>query len=228
MNNSSMFTADRMTHLKIVVVALVCATMVAGIGIAARVTDGTDDGQWAASHRDQGDRAGHGCDDRQQYGSLIRFWNPKVFRPAPTHSGVGLIHSGRLASGVAIRRTARASAAVPLSGPAGRRCVVVRLSTRIGPQLRRQPLGEEPPGADQSGQRDRDQGHRQASPPSSRDRRVWRPAPPPRPACRACSSAPAARSRAGRDPERGCAARLPAPARLAPPSLPPRRGSARR
>ena len=41
MNNYSMFTADRMTHLKIVVVALVCATLVAGIGIAARVTDGT-------------------------------------------------------------------------------------------------------------------------------------------------------------------------------------------
>ena len=41
MNNSSMFTADRMTHLKIVVVALVCATLVAGIGIAARVTDST-------------------------------------------------------------------------------------------------------------------------------------------------------------------------------------------
>ena len=40
-NNSSMFTADRMTHLKIVVVALVCATLVAGIGIAASVTDST-------------------------------------------------------------------------------------------------------------------------------------------------------------------------------------------
>jgi uncharacterized membrane protein SpoIIM required for sporulation len=40
MNNSSMFTADRMTHLKIVVVSLVCATLVAGIGIAARVNDG--------------------------------------------------------------------------------------------------------------------------------------------------------------------------------------------
>jgi ABC-type proline/glycine betaine transport system permease subunit len=40
MNNSSMFTADRMTHLKIVVVSLICATMVAGIGIASRVTDG--------------------------------------------------------------------------------------------------------------------------------------------------------------------------------------------
>ena len=40
MNNYSMFTADPMTHLKIVVVALVCATLVAGIGIAARVTDG--------------------------------------------------------------------------------------------------------------------------------------------------------------------------------------------
>jgi hypothetical protein len=39
MNNSSMFTADRMTHLKIVVVSLICATMVAGVGIAARVTD---------------------------------------------------------------------------------------------------------------------------------------------------------------------------------------------
>jgi ABC-type proline/glycine betaine transport system permease subunit len=41
MNNYSMFTADRMTHFKIVVVALVCATLVAGIGIAARVTDST-------------------------------------------------------------------------------------------------------------------------------------------------------------------------------------------
>jgi ABC-type proline/glycine betaine transport system permease subunit len=39
MNNSSMFTADRMTHLKIVVVSLVCATLVAGVGIAARVSD---------------------------------------------------------------------------------------------------------------------------------------------------------------------------------------------
>jgi len=39
MNNSSMFTADRTTHLKIVVVSLVCATLVAGIGITARVTD---------------------------------------------------------------------------------------------------------------------------------------------------------------------------------------------
>jgi hypothetical protein len=41
MNNTSMFTADRMTHLKIVVVGLICATLVAGIGIAARVSDST-------------------------------------------------------------------------------------------------------------------------------------------------------------------------------------------
>jgi hypothetical protein len=40
MNNTSIFTADRMTHLKIVVVALICATAVAGIGIAARMTNG--------------------------------------------------------------------------------------------------------------------------------------------------------------------------------------------
>ena len=43
MNNSSMFTADRATHLKIVVVSLLCATIVAGIGIAARVTDASPD-----------------------------------------------------------------------------------------------------------------------------------------------------------------------------------------
>jgi hypothetical protein len=40
MNNSSLLTADRMTHLKIVVVSLVFATLVAGMSIAARVTDG--------------------------------------------------------------------------------------------------------------------------------------------------------------------------------------------
>jgi hypothetical protein len=39
MNNSSLLTADRTTHLKIVVVSLVCATLIAGIGIASRVAD---------------------------------------------------------------------------------------------------------------------------------------------------------------------------------------------
>jgi hypothetical protein len=47
MNNFSMLSADRMTHLKVVAVALVCATLVAGIGVAARVTDG--DGRIEAS-----------------------------------------------------------------------------------------------------------------------------------------------------------------------------------
>ena len=40
MNNCSLFTADRMTHLKIVVVSLACATLAAGIGVAARVSEG--------------------------------------------------------------------------------------------------------------------------------------------------------------------------------------------
>jgi ribosomal protein S9 len=40
MNNSSLLTADRMTHLKIVVVSLVCATLVAGVGVAARISGG--------------------------------------------------------------------------------------------------------------------------------------------------------------------------------------------
>lgn len=44
MNNTSMYTADRMTHLKIVVVSLVCATIVAGIGVASRVSDGSTTG----------------------------------------------------------------------------------------------------------------------------------------------------------------------------------------
>ena len=38
--NHSFYSADRATHLKIVVVALVAATAVAGIGITARVNAG--------------------------------------------------------------------------------------------------------------------------------------------------------------------------------------------
>jgi hypothetical protein len=48
MNNTSMFTADRMTHLKIVVVSLVCATVVAAIGVTSRITD-TGNGRMDAS-----------------------------------------------------------------------------------------------------------------------------------------------------------------------------------
>jgi hypothetical protein len=38
--NHSFYSADRMTHLKIVVVALVAAIGVAGLGISAHVTAG--------------------------------------------------------------------------------------------------------------------------------------------------------------------------------------------
>lgn len=37
--NHSMYSADRRTHLKIVVIGLLCATMVAAIGIFAHVGD---------------------------------------------------------------------------------------------------------------------------------------------------------------------------------------------
>jgi hypothetical protein len=40
MNNFSLLAANRTTHLKVVVVALVLATLAVGIGFAARVTDG--------------------------------------------------------------------------------------------------------------------------------------------------------------------------------------------
>ena len=39
--NHSMHSADRSTHLKIVVVALLGATVVAGVGVAARVSGTT-------------------------------------------------------------------------------------------------------------------------------------------------------------------------------------------
>jgi hypothetical protein len=37
--NHSMYSADRGTHLKIVVVGLVCATLVAAVGVFAHVSD---------------------------------------------------------------------------------------------------------------------------------------------------------------------------------------------
>jgi len=37
--NYSIYSADRMTHLKVVVVALVAGIVVAGFGISARTTD---------------------------------------------------------------------------------------------------------------------------------------------------------------------------------------------
>ena len=49
MNNTSMLTADRSTHLKIVVVSLICATLVAGIGVAARVSDTASSGRMEAT-----------------------------------------------------------------------------------------------------------------------------------------------------------------------------------
>jgi|RhiMetdeSRZDD1v2_1073273.scaffolds.fasta_scaffold1447616_2 hypothetical protein len=44
--NSSIYNADRMTHLKIVVVGLLAATLVAGVGITAHLAD--DSGTTAA------------------------------------------------------------------------------------------------------------------------------------------------------------------------------------
>jgi hypothetical protein len=43
MHNASLFTADRMAHLKIVVVSVLLASVVAGLGIAARVGEGSLD-----------------------------------------------------------------------------------------------------------------------------------------------------------------------------------------
>ena len=46
--NHSMYSADQMTHLKIVAIALVAGIGVAGFGIAARIK--TDDGYIQTAH----------------------------------------------------------------------------------------------------------------------------------------------------------------------------------
>jgi len=46
--NHSFYSADRTTHSKIVIMALICATAVAGIGIAAHSRPG--DGAAGAAH----------------------------------------------------------------------------------------------------------------------------------------------------------------------------------
>ena len=46
--NHSIYSADRTTHLKIVVVALVAGIVVAGLGISARAT--SDDGYAQTAH----------------------------------------------------------------------------------------------------------------------------------------------------------------------------------
>lgn len=46
--NHSIYSADRATHLKIVVVALVAAIVVAGLGISARIN--SDDGYTQTAH----------------------------------------------------------------------------------------------------------------------------------------------------------------------------------
>ena len=46
--NHSIYSADRTTHLKIVVVALVAGIMVAGLGISTRAT--SDDGYAQTAH----------------------------------------------------------------------------------------------------------------------------------------------------------------------------------
>ena len=49
MHNFSLLSADRVTHVKVVAVALVCAMMVAGIGLAARITDPSAEGRVEAT-----------------------------------------------------------------------------------------------------------------------------------------------------------------------------------
>jgi len=55
--NHSIYSADRMTHLKIVVVALVAGILVAGFSISAR-NSSTDEGFTQTARRDESRQAG--------------------------------------------------------------------------------------------------------------------------------------------------------------------------
>ena len=67
--NHSIYSADRMTHLKIVVVALVVGILVAGFGISARTT--SDEGYPDREHpRDEGRQAG-GDHELGQFGGSL-------------------------------------------------------------------------------------------------------------------------------------------------------------
>jgi hypothetical protein len=68
--NHSIYGADRVTHLKIVVVALVAAIMVASVGIAARTSSGEPPAV-SASMQSQGRIA-------QGYGPVVKAGTPVV------------------------------------------------------------------------------------------------------------------------------------------------------
>ena len=66
--NHSIYSADRSTHLKIVVVALVAGIVVAGFGISART--GSDDDLRPIDARHQGRRAGR-CHQLERIGCAL-------------------------------------------------------------------------------------------------------------------------------------------------------------
>ena len=218
MNNSSMFTADRMTHLKIVVVSLVCATLVAGIGIAARVTDGTmTTGRLQATVIKAAVPVTAAATDGQ-YGPLIR--TNSVCNPGRSGRsrafGVGLFHvgNGGKRRPAAIRRTAASfgrACCVPVAAAAG--CQVEHASLARSCAGRRS--GKNRQALIRPGQRDRDQGHRQGGRHPAAAALADRPSTTVR---RPARDHRRRRHKAARhaDPGHACAARPPATAPLAP------------
>ena len=112
MNNFSLLAANRLTHLKVVAVALVFATLAVGIGFAARVTDGAGTAAATVARNEEKGR--------------IASCNEKVSRPPlptcrsrPRFGGVFLcvVGSGR-ASDRASAPTRRPAAANDLARPA--------------------------------------------------------------------------------------------------------------
>jgi hypothetical protein len=76
--NHSMYGADRLTHLKIVVVALIGATLVAGVGIAARAT--SDDPSATLARAQSSGRMAQG------YGPVIKAGGPVIVGAQTTSS----------------------------------------------------------------------------------------------------------------------------------------------
>ena len=85
--NHSIYSADRTTHLKIVVVALVAGIAVAGFGISARIT--SDDGYTQTAHVI---KAGKPCGDQLRHvgGALTEFTNSRGSLSAPQSRHVSI------------------------------------------------------------------------------------------------------------------------------------------
>ena len=84
--NHSIYSADRTTHLKIVVVALVAGILIAGLSISAHNSSGEGFTQTASTARHEGRQAGRDYQLRELSRTLTKFTNSRgPLQPPKAH-----------------------------------------------------------------------------------------------------------------------------------------------